>query len=56
MKFYLTSLEEDNFILDYLFLYAFNPDVNWHEVWLLGRGIWLEMIPFLSAEKWVDEC
>jgi hypothetical protein len=29
MKFYLTSLGGDNFILGYLFLYAFNPEVDW---------------------------
>ena len=29
MKFYLTSLGEDRFILGYPFLYAINPNVDW---------------------------
>ena len=31
MRFYLTSLEEDDFILGYLFLYLFNPDIDWRK-------------------------
>jgi hypothetical protein len=29
MRFYLTGLREDCFILGYPFLYFFNPDVDW---------------------------
>ena len=31
MRFYLTALGKDQFILGYPFLYAFNPTIDWQE-------------------------
>ena len=56
MKFYLTSLGDDSFILGYPFLYAFNPDVDWRGAKLRGGPIQLETIGFCKAEQRVKEC
>jgi hypothetical protein len=31
MKFFLTDIGKDHFILGYPFLYAFNPEMDWKE-------------------------
>ncbi len=51
MKFYLTSLGDDSFILGYPFLYAFNPNVDWCGAKLCGGPIQLETIGFCKAEQ-----
>ncbi len=56
MKFYLTSLGGDRFILGYPFLYAFNPEVNWCEARLRGGLVRMETIGFCKAERQVEEC
>jgi len=56
MKFYLTSLGDDSFILGYPFLYAFNPNVDWRRAKLHGGPIQLETIGFHKAEQRVEEC
>ncbi len=56
MKFYLTSLGDDSFILGYPFLYAFNPNVDWRRAKLHGGPIQLETIGFRKAEQRVEEC
>ncbi len=56
MKFYLTSLGGDCFILGYPFLYAFNPEVDWHEARLRRGSVQMETIGFHKAERQVEEC
>jgi len=56
MKFYLTSLGEDRFILGYLFLYAINPNMDWQGEKLHRGPIRLETIGFRKAEQRVEEC
>ena len=46
MHFYLTSLGKDRFILGYLFLYAFNPRINWKKSEILGPPIEIETIGY----------
>ena len=54
MKFYLTNLGKDWFILGYPFLFAFNPDVDWRRVILKGGEVGLEAIGFQQAQRRVD--
>jgi len=56
MKFYLTSLEGDHFILGYPFLYAFNLEVDWREARLRGGLVQIETIGFCKVECQVEEC
>lgn len=54
MRFYITSLGDDDFILGYPFLYAFNPNVDWRRAKLRGGQVQLETIPFQRAERRVE--
>ena len=56
MKFYLTSLGNDDFILGYPFLYVFNPGVDWRVAKLLGGSVRFESVPFRQAERRVKAC
>jgi hypothetical protein len=56
MKFYLTSLGNDDFILGYLFLSVFNLAVNRRFTKLLRGNIQFETVPFWQAEKYVEAC
>jgi hypothetical protein len=56
MKFYLTSLGGDCFILGYPFLYVFNLGVDWCVAKLHGGPVWMETIGFCQAECQVEEC
>jgi hypothetical protein len=59
-QFYVTNLGSDKMILGYLWLYAFNPDIDWPSCKLMGLGIKIEMLlharnPHLRemlANKW----
>lgn len=55
MKFYLTDLGEDRFILGYPFLYAFNPNVDWRGARLRGGPVRLETAGFKKADRRVEE-
>ncbi len=46
MKFFLTNLGKDRFILGYPFLFTFNPGINWRAAKLEGGDIHLETIGF----------
>ncbi len=56
MKFYLTSLGGDSFILGYPFLYIFNLSVDWRKARLLEGNVQLETVPFQRADRRVEEC
>ncbi len=46
MRFFLTGLGNDHFILGYPFLFAFNPAVDWRAGQLTRGLVWLETIQF----------
>jgi len=46
MKFYLTSLGGDDFILGYPFLYTFNLEVDWWAAALPGGIIRVETVQY----------
>jgi hypothetical protein len=46
MKFFLTNIGKDHFILGYPFLYAFNPQMNWKEGQMLGPTTKISTIEF----------
>jgi hypothetical protein len=56
MKFFLTDLGRDRFILGYPFLFAFNPEINWKAAKLKGGNIHLEAIGFRRAQWRVEQC
>jgi hypothetical protein len=56
MRFYLTSLGGDDFIFGYLFLFAFNPVVDWCRAKLPGGVVRVEMAQYGRAEQWVEQC
>ena len=56
MKFYITSLGDDDFILGYPFLYLFNPYIDWRAAKLLGGSLRLESVPFRQAEEQMKDC
>jgi len=56
MKFYLTGLGGDCFILEYPFLYFFNPDVDWRGAKLWEGAVQLETIRFHEVENHVARC
>jgi len=56
MRFFLTDLGKDPFILGYPFLYAFNLDVDWRAAKLKGGSIMLESVGFQCAQNWVAQC
>ena len=49
MKFFLTDLGRDRFILGYPFLFAFNPEIDWKAAKLKGGNVRLEAIGFQKA-------
>lgn len=51
MKFYITCLGTDSFILGYPFLFAFNPLVDWRKARLRGGPVRLETIGFERAQE-----
>ena len=55
MKFYLTSLGGDNFILGYPFLYTFNPIMDWQATKLPGGAIQVETTQYSQVE-WLVDC
>jgi len=56
MKFFLTDLGKDHFILGYPFLFTFNPGIDWRAAKLEGGGIRLETIGFRKAQRRVEQC
>jgi hypothetical protein len=49
MKFFLTNLGKDRFILGYLFLFVFNLDVDWQRAKLRGGVVGIETTGFQCA-------
>jgi hypothetical protein len=43
-RFYVTNLGSDKIILGYLWLHAFNPDIDWPSCKLIGPTIKIEML------------
>jgi hypothetical protein len=56
MRFYLTDLRKDCFILGYPFLFVFNPNIDWRRGELKGGVIRLETAGFRQAQRRVDLC
>jgi hypothetical protein len=54
MRFFLTGLGKDHFILGYPFLFIFNLDVDWRRTLLRGGDVRLEMVGFHRAQQRVD--
>ena len=54
MKFFLTNLENDWFILGYLFLKEFNPKIDWEKAWLLDGKLEIETMGFRQAQEKVQ--
>jgi hypothetical protein len=50
MKFYLTLIGKEHFILSYPFLEVFNPEINWKEGELRGK-IGIETLSFKKAQR-----
>ena len=50
MKFYLTSIGKERFILGYPFLEAFNPAINW-QTGNLGGKVQIETLSFRHAQN-----
>ena len=46
MHFFLTRLGKDQFILEYPFLFMFNPNMDWRQARLIGGKVQLEIIRF----------
>jgi hypothetical protein len=51
MRFFLTDLGQDRFILGYPFLFAFNPEVDWRAAKLKGGTVRLETTGFQCAQN-----
>jgi hypothetical protein len=51
MRFFLTGLGKDRFILGYPFLFTFNPQVNWQEGKILGPATKILTIGFRQAQR-----
>jgi len=51
MKFFLTNLGNDQFILGYLFLKEFNPRIDWEKAWLLDGELEIETMGFRQAQE-----
>jgi len=46
MKFFLTNLGNNQFILGYLFLKEFNPKIDWEKAQLLDRELEIKTMGF----------
>jgi hypothetical protein len=51
MRFYLTGIEKDCFILGYPFLLQFNPQINWQKGQILGPATKILTIGFKQAQR-----
>jgi len=51
MKFFLTNLGNDWFILGYPFLKEFNPRIDWEKAQLLDRELEIKMMGFWQAQE-----
>jgi hypothetical protein len=51
MKFYLTNIGKERFILGYPFLRTFNPEINWEKGELKAGKVELETLSFRKAQK-----
>jgi hypothetical protein len=51
MRFYLTGIGKDRFILGYPFLLAFNPQINWQTGQILGPVTKISTIGFKQAQR-----
>ena len=55
MRFFLTNLGDDRFILGYPFLYIFNPKVDWRKARLKERDLEIETMGFRRAQERVHQ-
>ena len=51
MKFYLTNIGKERFILGYPFLRTFNPEIDWEKGELKAGKVGLETLSFRKAQK-----
>jgi len=51
MRFFLTNLGDDRFILGYPFLYIFDLKVSWKDGWLREGNLEIETMGFQEAQK-----
>jgi hypothetical protein len=51
MRFYLTGIGKDHFILGYPFLLAFNPQINWQKGQILEPATKISTIGFKQAQR-----
>ena len=51
MRFFLTGIGKDLFILGYPFLFAFNPQINWKKGHILGLVTKISTIEFKQAHR-----
>ena len=51
MKFYLTNIGKEHFILGYPFLRTFNPEIDWEKGELKAGKVGLETLSFRKAQK-----
>jgi len=56
MKFFLTNLGKDQFILGYPFLFVFNLDVDWRRAKLCRGAVGIETVGFQRAQQRVEQC
>jgi len=54
MKFFLTNLGNDRFILGYPFLKSFNPKIDWEKGQILDGELEIETMGFQQAQKKVQ--
>ena len=55
IKFYLTGLGKDEFILGYPFLATFNPKINWTNTTITDGEVEIETVGFRILQKQVGE-
>ena len=55
MKFYLTGLGKDEFILGYPFLATFNPEINWTNATITNGEVEIETLGFRTLQRQVRE-
>jgi len=55
MKFFLTNLGNNQFILGYLFLKEFNPKIDWEKAQLLDRELEIKTMGFWQAQEKVRQ-
>ena len=51
MRFFLTGIGNDHFILGYPFLFAFNPQIDWKKGHILGPATKISTIGFKQAHR-----